>query len=334
MLLPKLAKALENEPNYRLQQANDWLFKKLINSWDLAKNLSPDLQKKLKQNLDLDIPANLYLAKNKKSAKALIKLSDGQKTETVLIKNHDDRYTVCLSSQVGCPLGCSFCATGQMGFKRNLEVEEIVWQVLYWARYLKAKNDRIDNLVFMGQGEPLLNYDNVMQAIKIINDREGLNIGARKISISTIGIPEGINKLAKEKLQVNLAWSLHAPTNRLRSKIMRINNTYDIEEVLKSLDAYVKQSGRKLMIEYLLLDQVNDDKTSAQELSALFKNRQLYLINLIPYNPTSAKYRASLPASVKEFTAILEKNKIHFNVRHSLGQELFAACGQLANSKI
>ncbi|MCX6743855.1 MAG: radical SAM protein, partial [Candidatus Parcubacteria bacterium] len=192
MDLDKLDKILKAEPAYRIKQAYAFIFKDLVDDWGKATSLPLDLRQKLNKEFPLNIKAKVLEAKTKESQKALLTLSDESKIETVLLKHEDGRNTVCVSSQVGCPLGCLFCATGKMGFVRNLEVWEIVAQVLFFARELKKIGERVSNLVFMGMGEPFLNYDNVMSAIAILNDKDGLNIGARHISISTIGITEGI----------------------------------------------------------------------------------------------------------------------------------------------
>jgi len=238
-----------------------------------------------------------------------------------------DRNTVCVSSQVGCPLGCLFCATGKMGFKRNLENFEMVEQVLFFARYLKNLKARVTNVVFMGMGEPFLNYENVLSAIKILNDKDGFNLGARKFSISTVGITEGIEKLAEESLEVNLAISLHAPDNELRSQLMPNGKKYNIEKILETVDDYIKKTNRKVMIEYLMIKDVNDSDDSAGKLAKLMK-RRLYLVNLISYNPT-ADFQPSTKERIKRFKSILEKAGVYVTERYRFGREIKAACGQL-----
>src|SRR3989338_1352959 len=205
------------------------------------------------------------------------------------MKHIDERNTVCVSSQVGCSVGCEFCATGELGFKRNLSDSEIVDQVLYFARLLKKEGDKVTNVVFMGMGEPFLNYDNVLGAIKILNDKDGFNIGARHISISTIGVISSLKKLAKEPLQINLALSLHAPADDLRSKLIPANKKYPLDAVMEELNNYLEQTGRRVMIEYLMIDKFIDDKEQALELATLLKKIQppLFFVNLIAYNPTA-----------------------------------------------
>ena len=317
-----LIKLLSNEPEFRKKQVHRLLFHELINDWDKATNLSLDLRKKLKQEFPLEIKSKLFKSKDKKTIKALIELEDGLQIETVLMI-HGKRTTVCVSTQVGCSLGCLFCATGTMGLKRNLNYYEICEQVLFFKR---IRN--ISNIVFMGMGEPFLNYDNTIKAIKLLNDSNGFNIGSRKISVSTSGIIPGIEKFIKEDLQVNLSISLHAPNNELRSKIMPINNKYPLDELIKIVDEYIIKTNRKVMLEYLMIKGVNDSIEYAEELYQLIKNKPLYMINLIRYNPTG-KYSSSTSKTIKEFKEYLEKRGIFITQRYEFGKDIKGACGQL-----
>ena len=317
-----LIKLLSNEPEFRKKQVHRLLFHELINDWDKATNLSLDLRKKLKQEFPLEIKSKLFKSKDKKTIKALIELEDGLQIETVLMI-HGKRTTVCVSTQVGCSLGCLFCATGTMGLKRNLNYYEICEQVLLFKR---IRN--ISNIVFMGMGEPFLNYDNTIKAIKLLNDSNGFNIGSRKISVSTSGIIPGIEKFIKEDLQVNLSISLHAPNNELRSKIMPINNKYPLDELIKIVDEYIIKTNRKVMLEYLMIKGVNDSIEYAEELYQLIKNKPLYMVNLIRYNPTG-KYSSSTSKTIKEFKEYLEKRGIFITQRYEFGKDIKGACGQL-----
>lgn len=331
MNLKKLENILSQEPKFRLKQAKQAIFVDLIDNWDQATNFSLALREKLAEDCPLEIVAEILKSREADSIKALACLSDGLKIETVLLNHADSRNTVCVSSQVGCALGCLFCATGKMGFKRNLTSSEIVEQVLLWSRYLKPRGERVANLVFMGMGEPFLNYNNVMAAIKILNDKDGLNIGARHISISTIGIIDGIKRLAGEKMQLNLAWSLHAPNNDLRSKIIPTNKKYFLDAVIEELNDYLKRTGRRVMIEYLMIDKFNDSKEQALELASLLKQIEppLYFVNLIAYNPT-ADFKTSPTKKIKDFKLALNKQGIEVTGRYRFGQDIKAACGQLA----
>ncbi|MDO8424495.1 MAG: 23S rRNA (adenine(2503)-C(2))-methyltransferase RlmN, partial [bacterium] len=241
------------------------------------------------------------------------------------------RNTVCVSSQVGCPLKCLFCATGKIGFKRNLESWEIVQQVLFFSRILKKESKRVSNIVFMGMGEPFLNYDNVLSAVRILNDKDGLNIGARHISISTAGLVEGIEKLAKENLELNLAVSLHAPSDILRKAIMPIAKQYSIGEILKAVDDYIGITRRRVMFEYIMIEDFNDSPLHAKSLAKLMK-KPLYFVNLISYNPTG-ELNPSPGVKIKKFKEILEKEGIIVTQRYRFGQDIKAACGQLAYGK-
>lgn len=334
MELDKLNKILKAEPVYRLKQVYAAIFKDLVDNWDKATNLPLALRQKLNQEFPLGIKAQVLEAKTKESQKALITLDDGSKIETVLLKHEDGRNTVCVSSQVGCPLGCLFCATGKMGFNRNLTEWEIVMQVLLFARDLKKIGERVSNLVFMGMGEPFLNYDKVMSAIRILNNKEGLNIGARHISISTVGITEGIKKLANQPLQINLAISLHAPNNELRSEIIPYNEQYPIEKILKIIDFYINKTNRQVMFEYLMIEDYNNTEEQAYELVELLKKlkKPLFVVNLIAYNPTQG-FKSSPSWKIKKFKEILIKNKIKVTERYRFGQDIKAACGQLAGEK-
>ncbi|MFA6255387.1 MAG: 23S rRNA (adenine(2503)-C(2))-methyltransferase RlmN [Patescibacteria group bacterium] len=328
MNLENLETILASEPKYRIKQIDQAIFVNLIDDWSKISNLPLALREKLAVGCDLKISGQNFIAKDENTQKALITLSDGLKIETVLLGHRDGRSTICVSSQVGCPLGCLFCATGQMGFKRNLKAWEIIEQVLFFARLLKKENKKITNVVFMGMGEPFLNYDEVLKAIRMINNPAYFNIGSRKISISTCGIIEGIKKLAGENLQVNLAISLHAPNDKLRSQLMPINKNYPLKELLPVIDDYVKKTSRQVMFEYLMIKDVNDSLAQAKELAALLKNK-LYLVNLITYNPTG-KFKPTSGSVIQAFKKELEKNGVKVTQRYNFGQDIAAACGQLA----
>jgi len=346
MNISNLNKVLADEPKFRYVQINKALFQDHISSWEEASNLPKILREKLAAECSLKIKAEIFKAlSGPKSLKALITLEDGEAIETVLIRQHgkdknsepedkSNRNTVCVSSQAGCPLNCVFCATGQSGFRRNLTAEEIIEQVVFWARYLKieGKGEKIDNLVFMGMGEPFLNYEQFIKAVKFLNNPETLNIGARRISVSTAGLTEGIKRLAGEKIQLNLAISLHASNDNLRRELMPIAKKYELREIIKAVDNYIVKTGRRVMFEYLMIKSVNDSDAAAQELSQLIAGKPLYLVNLIPYN-TTGKFRPSDRERVAAFKKILEDNHIPVTVRLSFGADIGAACGQLRGKK-
>ncbi|MDD5076900.1 MAG: 23S rRNA (adenine(2503)-C(2))-methyltransferase RlmN [Sphaerochaetaceae bacterium] len=333
MDLENLKKVLENEPKYRLKQVKEAVFKNFISNWDKASFLPLILREELNNKCLLEINAKTLTSKNKDSIKAKITLKDGNLIETVLMRHKDGRNTVCVSSQVGCALGCKFCATGKMGFKRNLTSQEIIEQVVFFSRYLKKGGKRVTNVTFMGMGEPFLNYENVLESIRFLNSKEHFNIGARNISVSTAGITEGIERFSKIGLQVNLAISLHAPNNELRSKLMPINKKYSIEKLFYGISKYIKKTNRQVMFEYLLIKNINDSSECARELVKLTKD-PLFYVNLILYNPTNGNnFLPSTTERIKKFKQILKKNNVIFSQRFRFGQDIKAACGQFAGEK-
>lgn len=312
MNLKNLNKILEKEPDFRKKQIEKLIYQKAIEDWNNATELPLNLRKELSEKTSLKIKAKLV--KSKDAEKALIRLNDNYQTETVLMK-HNKGNTVCVSSQVGCALGCKFCATAKIGLKRNLETEEILEQVLLFKR-----NYKIRNVVFMGMGEPFLNYENVLSAIKIINSKNAFNIGARRISISTAGIVEGIEKLSNEKLKINLAISLHAGNNKLRERLMPISKKYPLELVLKTVNTYIKKTKRKVMFEYALMKNVNDSLKDAKELSKIM-NHPLYMVNLIKYNDTK-EFKAPSKERIKEFKDFLKNQGINTTERYRFGRDI------------
>ncbi len=264
------------------------------------------------------------------AVKFLFECRDGAFIETVIMRHEDGRNTVCVSSQVGCPMACSFCATGKMGFKRNLTAEEIFEQVIHAARWLKKVEKKVTNVVYMGMGEPMHNYDEVMRSVRLLNDPEGFNLGARHISISTCGIVPGILKLADEPEQVNLAISLHAAIANVRSKIMPVNAAYPIDALMDAVRTYAKKTNRKVMFEYLLLKGVNDSHEDADALADLLEeNHRLYHVNLIKYHDTDV-YTASNSDVRHAFLGWLHDRGVSATQRQSFGEDIHAACGQLA----
>lgn len=336
MNLEKLDEIFKDEPGFRKKQALKFVFQDLNEDWEKASIFSKDFRQNLEKNLSLKINYEILWSEDKKSAKALIKMDDGMAVETVLMKSKN-RNTVCVSSQVGCPVGCIFCATGKLGFSRNLKYWEIVEQILIFARILKHEfsGERVTNVVFMGMGEPFLNYENVMKATNLINLKEGFGIAARKISISTVGIIPEIKKFANEEKQFNLAVSLHTPDDETRRKLIKINDQYPIKELFEALEFYIEKTNRKVMLEYSLFQDINDSEKQAQELASLIKKKQYWTLNLIEYNEYE-KNDASLKKSSKEnsekFKNILIKNNVQFTERFKFGRSIKGACGQLAGN--
>lgn len=325
-------KILKNEPAFRYRQIEQYIYQHLISSWEEASALPKKMRLKLKEDWPLIIPADFFYSVDQRTIKALITLIDKNKTEAVLMR-HKDHNTVCVSSQVGCSMACDFCATGKIGFKRNLTCEEIINQVLLFSRLLKKENQRVDSVVFMGMGEPFLNFDNVIESIEILNDKNKFNIGARHISISTCGIIPGIKKIAHYPKQINLAISLHAPNEKLRTQIMPINREYHSQEVLDEIKKYIDNTNRKVMVEYVMLKTINDSEKQAKELALLLKKSlaKLFFVNLIEYNfNEQKKYQSSSIEQINKFRKILEKNSITVTQRFKMGKQVSGACGQLA----
>lgn len=338
MDLGKIKEILKNEKPYRLKQAEKAVYRDLADDWSTVSSLPALLRDKLNKSCPISIDYKSNVSQSKDTLKALIKLNDGLAVETVLLQHAQGRNTVCVSSQVGCPLNCLFCKTGKIGYKRNLTAYEIAEQVLFFSYYLKKKNahknahksSHVTNVVFMGMGEPFLNYGNVMDAIRICNDKDKFNIGARKISISTCGIPQNIEKLSKENLQVNLAISLSAPNNELRSKLMPVNEKYPVETVIDAAKKYIARTNRRVMFEYVLIDKFNESPEAARELAVILKGL-LCFVNLIPFNGEGA-LNAPSKEKIGLFKSILEKSGISVTERYKFGQDINAACGQLLYS--
>jgi len=332
MDISKLSEILQSEPKFRFKQAYQALYRDLIDDWSKASVLPLSLRERLNEECPISIKAEVVVDGDY-TEKALINFKDDVAVETVLMKNRDGRQTICVSSQAGCPLACSFCATGAGGFIRNLSASEIIEQYFFWARRLQqaGQEEKIDNLVFMGMGEPFLNYDEFIKAAKILNDDEKFNFGSRRMSVSTAGIIEGIKKFSSEKMQMNLAISLHAPVDSLREQLMPIGKKYPIGPIIKAVDEYIRKTGRRVMFEYMLIRGVNDGEDDADALIELMK-KPLYLVNLMSYNDTG-KYKPSSPSRISAFRRKLEEAGINVTQRYSQGRSIAGACGQLAGKK-
>jgi 23S rRNA (adenine2503-C2)-methyltransferase len=323
----RLEEILKTEKPYRREQVWKAVFNDLLTEWGDATTLPIELRRMLDKAFPLAIKGTAYRSGEGNAVKAVVEMDDGVFVESVLMQHRDGRNTVCVSSQAGCQLNCLFCHTGKLGFKRNLEYSEIISQVLFFARYLGQKEQAITNIVFMGMGEPFLNYTQVTRAVGVLNDSKGLNIGARRISVSTAGIPEKIRDFAGEGLQVNLAVSLNAPNDTLRSKIMPVNLTYPISGLLESVKHYIGITNRKVMIEYVLIEGLNDSENNAEELSLLLKG-MLCFVNLIPYNG-DLPLKAPTAQKISAFKKVLEKNGVTVTRRYRFGKDIDSSCGQL-----
>ena len=313
------------EKAFKSDQLFDWLYKKREVNFDNMLNLNKSVISRLKTDMVIDSIKIIKKDVGNDVSKYLFLLNDGEKIEAVVMY-HDYGTSLCISTQVGCNMSCAFCESGRLKKRRNLEASEMVLQIL---EIEKDINSRISHIVLMGIGEPFDNYTNVMKFIKIINDSKGIDIGARHITISTCGLVNKIKEFTKEKLQVNLAISLHAPNNELRDMLMPINKVYKIEELISSIKEYISVTNRRVTFEYIMLSGINDTKECAIELSKLLKGMNCY-VNLIPYNETNnIGYRRSTEDTILKFYDILKKNNICVTIRKEFGGLLSAACGQL-----
>ena len=317
------------EKKYRATQLFKWIYEKRVGSFDEMSDVSLKFRDILKEEYSLEKPKIFTKQVSKDGTiKLLLELSDGSKVETVLMR-YNYGNVACVTSEVGCNMGCAFCASGLLKKRRELKVSELVGQVLVLDDLLKEENSRISHVVVMGTGEPFDNYENVLDFIRILNHPYGFAIGARHITVSTCGIVPQIYRYAKEGLQINLAISLHAPNNEIRNKIMPINRQYDINELMEAVKFYEKTAGRRVTFEYILLKDINDSKECAIELSKLIKGTLAY-VNLIPFNPVNElKYRRSDEKSVHDFLDTLMKNGVTATIRKEFGTDIDAACGQL-----
>ncbi|MFN3698897.1 MAG: 23S rRNA (adenine(2503)-C(2))-methyltransferase RlmN [Dictyoglomus sp.] len=317
-----------HEPSYRALQILDWIYKKFILDPLQMTNLPKVLRDKLKKEFSFNIPKVLKKIVSGNTVKYLLDLEDGEKIETVLI-SHKNRKTVCLSVQVGCPFKCRFCATGLIGFRRNLEVHEIIGQLFVVQKDLLESGDRVSNVVFMGMGEPLANYERVIKSIKIIKEKWGLAIGSKHITLSTIGIVPKIYELAEEPSKIRLAISLHAPNNEIRNMLIPINKEYPLEELLDSVFYYAEKTGRRVTFEYVLIKNLNDRLEHSKELGNLLKGKLVH-VNLIPWNKVPEyPWETSNLKDIILFKKTLEKMGINVTLRVSYGSKIKAGCGQL-----
>lgn len=318
--------------NYRLEQLYRAAAKEFVDDLADVTTLPKELRATLAGEgfaFDSVEPVVIQKSNDKQTTKGLFALADGAEVEAVLMEHFGERNTVCISSQAGCAFACSFCSTGQAGFTRQLEATEIFDQARYFARLLAKQNRRITNIVFMGMGEPFHNYDAVMGAVSLLNDGQGFGLGHRHITISTVGLVPQIERFANEGIQVNLAISLHAPNDEVRSSIMPVNKRWAMDELMATVKMYIEKTNRKVFFEYIMLEGVNDRPQDAEELARLMRG-PLYHVNLIPYNSTpDAALGSSGDERIRAFAAILEAKGVANTVRVPMGRDIAAACGQL-----
>lgn len=328
-------KELMNEMNqkaFRAEQIFTWLHQKCVNSFDEMTNLSESFRKELSDKCEIKTVKKVKVLTSELDGtkKYLFELCDGNLIESVMMP-YKHGNSVCVSSQVGCAMGCSFCASTINGCVRNLTTSEILSQVYEIGKDI---GQRISNVVIMGMGEPLINYDNVVGFVKILSSELALHISQRNITISTCGIVPAIRKLSKEDLKITLALSLHAPNNIIRQKIMPIANKYQLDDVISACDDFFNETGRRVTFEYCLIDDVNDKECHAKELSKLLKGKNAH-VNLIPVNPTPENnYGAAKEKDIKEFQKVLEDNGIATTRRREMGRDISGACGQLVRRTI
>lgn len=319
---------------YRAKQIYEWLHKKLEFNFDNFTNISKDDINILKENFSIGTIDYVThkISKDKKTCKFLFKLSRNRLIEAVLLE-YKNRYSICVSSQVGCPLKCDFCATGMMKFEKNLSASEIIMQFYCLQKYLREKNDKISNVVFMGMGEPFLNYDNVLKAINILNSKEGQDFSKRNFTISTSGLINEIDKFTKDEKQIGLAISLHSVNDEKRTNLMPINKSNPLGKLKKSLLNYQKVTKNRITFEYILIDDFNCEKDDAKNLAIFMKDFN-HLVNLIPYNKVEGKpYKTPSKEKQLYFYNYLVSKKLNVTLRETKGDDIKAACGQLKVEK-
>lgn len=319
-----------NEKKFKALQVYEWLYDKRVSSFFEMSNIKKELQEKLNNDFSMKMIKIQKKQEDNLTKKYLFKLEDNNFVEAVLME-HDYGLSICVSSEVGCNMACAFCESGRLKKVRNLQSYEMVEQILLVEKDI---NKRISSVVIMGIGEPLDNYDNVMDFIKVINDPKGIAIGARHITLSTCGIIPKIKQLSQEKLQINLAISLHAPNTQLRDKIMPVNKVYNLGELITTIREYIEATNRRVTIEYVMLNNVNDNESHALELAALLKGMNVY-VNLIPYNETNhLEFKKSSKQKIMKFYDTLKKRGINVTIRKEFGGKIDAACGQLRSKEV
>lgn len=319
-----------NEKKFKALQVYEWLYDKRVSSFFEMSNIKKELQEKLNNDFSMKMIKIQKKQEDNLTKKYLFKLEDDNFVEAVLME-HDYGLSICVSSEVGCNMACAFCESGRLKKVRNLQSYEMVEQILLVEKDI---NKRISSVVIMGIGEPLDNYDNVMDFIKVINDPKGIAIGARHITLSTCGIIPRIKQLSQEKLQINLAISLHAPNTQLRDKIMPVNKVYNLGELITTIREYIEATNRRVTIEYVMLNNINDNESHALELAALLKGMNVY-VNLIPYNETNhLEFKKSSKQKIMKFYDTLKKRGINVTIRKEFGGKIDAACGQLRSKEV
>jgi len=321
------------EPKYRLKQLLHSVYKDIVYDLSEVTTFSKDMRDYLEERIEFCCLSQLVAQESKKdnTIKFLFETNDNKKIETVLMRHLKGRNTLCISCQVGCAMGCKFCATGKLGLTRDLTYSEILDQVMLVNRHLKDSKQKVTNIVFMGMGEPLLNIKNVFPAIEILSSEKKLDLSNRHITVSTCGIITGIEKLIDDKIKVNLAISIHSADDKIRSELMPINKTFPLEKLMDALDKFVEFTNRRVFYEYILIDGVTDSDKLAKKLGHLLRDRLAH-VNLIPYNTANNKdiFQPSKKMNIYKFKEILSSYGVTNSIRFTLGEDIDAACGQLA----
>lgn len=337
---PQLTTLFEQEsiPKFRYAQIENALYKNFVTDFSEIQTIPKDVRNLLKEHcfyksLTVDLEKT---SSNGQTTKILFKTQTGEFIEAVIMRHLTGRNTLCVSCQAGCPMACSFCATGKLGLLRNLEMYEIVEQIIYAAKLLYENGATLRNIVFMGMGEPMLNYENVKRAIEIATEQKKLNLSNRRVTVSTCGIVPGIRKFMTDFPQTSLAVSLHAPNDEIRTSIMPVDHTYPLKDLMHILDEYVAKTNKRIFYEYIMINGVNDHVKLADELGKLLQGRLAH-VNFIPYNPgEGTDSDGFLPTPrfiIEKFQRTLEKYEIPSTIRATMGDDIDAACGQLANKK-
>ena len=330
LTLDELEKELSPLPKFRAKQIAAWIYQRGVTSFNEMSDLSKTLRGELAEKFFVQLPQLVKQldSTDNLTTKFLLRFSDGATVETVLMR-HDYGNSICISTQVGCAMGCKFCASTLKGLDRNLTAGEMLGEIIFVQNFLRDTNQKIDTLVIMGTGEPLINFDNVIKMLRLLHEPYTLGLSYRKVTISTCGIVPAIRRLVEEKIPVTLSISLHAPTNKLRSEIMPINSAFNLNEVLQAGEDYANSTGRRVTYEYILLGGVNDTEEHARQLAKILEGR-LANVNLIPVNPVDERnFKAPTHNATQKFFHFLNTHGINVTIRKEMGADVNAACGQL-----
>lgn len=335
LTLTEIENELADLPPFRAKQIANWMYQRGAISFEDMTDLSKNLRADLMQRYEILTPqlVKKLVSKDKLTTKFLLAFADGAAVEVVLMR-HDYGNSICISTQVGCQMGCKFCASTLNGLQRNLTAGEMLGEIIFVQNFLRDENQKVDTLVIMGTGEPLTNFDNLLKMLKLLHEKYTLNLSYRKITISTCGIVPAIKKLIAEKIPVTLSISLHAPNNKLRSALMPINSAFPLEEVLKVGEEYALETGRRVTYEYILIGGVNDTEEHARQLAKILSG-QLCNVNLIPINPVDERnFQPPTHNAAQKFFHFLNSHNINATIRKEFGAGINAACGQLRNQNL